>query len=75
MDISKEIPSGLSELYGHITEYCENVLVAACLAYRPLSISELAVVAALPSNIDPHNVVEKCGSFLTTREETVYIIY
>lgn len=86
VDIIEEIPSGLSELYthmmtkienGHIRdpEYCKSVLVAACLAYRPLSVSELAVVAALPSKIDPHNVVEKCGSFLATREKMVYLIH
>ncbi|RYP38832.1 hypothetical protein DL768_010750 [Monosporascus sp. mg162] len=86
VDIIKEIPPGLSELYGHMItriengrmkdpEYCKNVLVAVSLAYRPLSISELAVVAALPSKVKPQNIVEKCGSFLSTKEGMVYLIH
>ncbi|RYP28112.1 hypothetical protein DL767_007369 [Monosporascus sp. MG133] len=48
-----------------------NVLLAACLAYRPLSLSELAFVAGLPPHINPKAVVEKCGSFLMTNDGTV----
>lgn len=86
VDIIKDIPPGLSQLYGHMMtriengqmrdpEYCKNVLIAASLAYRPLSISELSIVAALPSKMNPQNIVEKCGSFLTTKQETVYLIH
>lgn len=86
VDIIKALPPGLPKLYGHMMtkiengnkrqiEYCKSVLAATCLAYRPLSVSELAVVATLPSKIKPQDIVEECGSFLTTRGETVYLIH
>ena len=34
-------------------QYCKNVLVAIVLAYRPLSLSELAVLADLPTGMKP----------------------
>ncbi|KAJ9131101.1 Vegetative incompatibility protein HET-E-1 [Pleurostoma richardsiae] len=81
-DIIAQIPSDLSELYSHIMrgiekgrmrdpEYCKNALVAVSLAYRPLSLCELSVVAGLPSKIDPQNIVEKCGSFLIVNGKIV----
>jgi NACHT domain len=85
-DIIRAIPSGLSELYGHIMskiekgnmrdpEFCKEVLVATALSYRPLSLSELGVVAGLPPKVNPQTIVEKCGSFLTTRESIVDLIH
>jgi hypothetical protein len=56
-------------------EYCKNVLVATSLAFRPLSLSELIVVAGLPPQFKPQNIVDKCGSFLITNEKTVYLIH
>jgi hypothetical protein len=56
-------------------EFCKNVLVATSLAYRPLSLGELAVIADLPPKIPPQHIVEKCGSFLTIIEKTVYPIH
>ena len=85
-DIIKAIPPGLSELYDYIMariekgvmrdpQYCKDVLVTTVLAYRPLSLSELTILAGLPSNINPRTIVKKCGSFLTTRENTVNLIH
>jgi hypothetical protein len=54
---------------------CKNVLVALSLAYRPLSLSELAVLASLEPKIKPERIVEKCRSFLTTGENTVNLIH
>jgi hypothetical protein len=82
----KEIPPGLSELYDHMMtriengkmidpQDCKNVLVATSLAYRPLSLSELVVLAGLGTGIDPQTIVEECGSFLTTNNKTVYLIH
>ncbi|KND87302.1 Vegetative incompatibility protein HET-E-1 [Tolypocladium ophioglossoides CBS 100239] len=86
LEIIGEIPPGLSKIYNHIMtriekgirrdpEYCKNALVAAVLAYRPLTLSELAALAGSPPNMLPQTVARKCGSFLTVREETVYLIH
>lgn len=56
-------------------QYCKNVLVVTSLAYRPLSLSELALLAGLGPEIDPQTIVEECGSFLTTKENTIYLIH
>lgn len=85
LDIVRETPSGLSQLYDYMMdkiergvrkdcEYCKNVLVAATLAFRPLTLSELRVLAQLPDSI-PATIVRKCGSFLTVQNETVYLIH
>ncbi|PQE28651.1 vegetative incompatibility het-e-1 protein [Rutstroemia sp. NJR-2017a WRK4] len=85
-EIIEQIPSGLSELYSHMMkkikdgqmrdpEYCKNVLVATSLAFRPLSLSELIVVAGLPPEIKPQNIVDKCSSFLVINAKTVYLIH
>ncbi len=82
---TKEFPAGLSDLYGHIMDmidggqvgyphYCKNVLAAATLALRPLTLSELAILADLPLDM-PQTIVEDCGSFLTVNEETVNLIH
>ena len=55
-------------------QYCKDVLVATYLAYRPLSLAELAVLAGLSSEMT-QTIVGKCGSFLTITEETVYLIH
>lgn len=81
----EEFPVGLSNLYGRIMDmidggqvgyptYCKNVLAATTLALRPLTLSELAVLADLPLDM-PQSIVEDCGSFLTTKKETVYLIH
>ncbi len=85
VEIIKGIPPGLEELYGHMMtriekgkmrdpEYCKNVLVATSLAYRPLSLFELAILASVPPKMT-ETIVKKCDSFLTTREKTVYLIH
>jgi hypothetical protein len=88
--IVEKIPSGLSELYEHMMtriergvdedrQRCQNVLAATFLAYRPLSLAELTVLADLSREMT-QTIVDKCGSFLTiTREavtgETVSLIH
>ncbi|KAK3298813.1 uncharacterized protein B0H64DRAFT_371246 [Chaetomium fimeti] len=80
----KKFPSGLSNLYDRIMDtiaaeagypqYCKDALAAVVLALRPLTLSELAVLAGCPSDM-PRTVVEDCGSFLTVKGETVYLIH
>lgn len=84
--IVREIPPGLSKVYNHImtkigreNKYdeprCKDVLAAISLAYRPLSLLELAVLADLEPGVTPESIIKKCGSFLTTKENTVYLIH
>ncbi|RYP48229.1 hypothetical protein DL768_005836 [Monosporascus sp. mg162] len=84
--VEEDYGSELSELYDSMmtgieerqtpdTEHCKDVLLAACLAYRPLSLSELAFVAGLPPHINPKTVVEECGSFLMAKDGTVRSIH
>ncbi|KAL2192722.1 hypothetical protein P885DRAFT_81924 [Corynascus similis CBS 632.67] len=85
LEAVKKFPSGLASLYGRIIDMidggqvgyphtCKNVLAAVTLAHRPLTLSELAILADLPSDM-PRTIVENCGSFLTVKEETVYLIH
>ncbi|TEY32597.1 hypothetical protein BOTCAL_0717g00030 [Botryotinia calthae] len=87
VDVIKNIPSGLSELYDHMMtriergnknkqdqQRCKDVLVATLLAYRPLSHSELTVLADLSPNMTK-TIIDKCGSFLTSTGETVSLIH
>jgi DNA polymerase III delta prime subunit len=82
----KKYPSGLSELYNHKMsglesdggEYlqpCKDVLAATCLAYRPLTFSELEALFPWSTQADPAVIVEKCGSFLTITGETVSLTH
>lgn len=81
-----DYPSGLSMLYDHKMrrieyeetkhqQHCKDVLVATLLAYRPLSLDELAVLVPWAADTDPYTVVEKCNSFLTVAGETVNLIH
>jgi hypothetical protein len=89
--VLQDMPPGLDPLYkrmmGQISaqhvetaKFCEAVLRAVNFAFRPLRLRELVVVAGLPSNEfdDPQAVadlVSRCGSFLTIREETASFIH
>ncbi|KND89309.1 Vegetative incompatibility protein HET-E-1, partial [Tolypocladium ophioglossoides CBS 100239] len=81
----QKIPPGLSELYGHMMDRidqveeispqdCKKVLLCAGLAFRPLAFAELAILADMPVDIT-ETAVELCGSFLATREKTVFLIH
>lgn len=81
----REIPPGLSALYDHMMvrisrkdakdqQRCKDVLVAAHLAYRPLSLDELTILAGLRPEMT-QTIVDLCGSFLTTNGETVSLIH
>jgi hypothetical protein len=84
--IIKKIPSGLLKVYNYIIIkiklenkdnklYYKNVLVAISLIYRPLSLLELAILADLEYGITPESIIEKCGLFLITKKNTIYLIY
>lgn len=83
-----DYPSGLSELYDHkmdrieveetktkYLQHCKDALVMAFLAYRPLSLDELAVLVPWAADTDPYTIIEKCSSFLTITGETVKLVH
>jgi hypothetical protein len=85
----KEMPLGLSELYDRMMtkigeqwgkdtkdlQSCINVLATISLAYRPLLLSEIALLAGLDPGIDQQTIIKKCGSFLIIKENTVQLIH
>ncbi|KAL7797848.1 quinon protein alcohol dehydrogenase-like superfamily [Trichoderma afarasin] len=89
--IVKELPESLKDAYRRmirqiqkhkqrIAEQCWLLLSTAAVAYRPLRLDELALLAGLRDNISgkPRFIVEVvnlCGSFLTIQNGIVYIIH
>lgn len=83
----EKIPAGLIPLYERMLkqvlhqkdqndiELSRRVLCSVTLALRPLRLEEIAVFAEVPSDEDIGELMGLCGSFLTVREETVYMIY
>ncbi|KAL6834442.1 WD40 repeat-like protein [Trichoderma camerunense] len=81
----KAMPLGLLELYDHMMtriesvkkikpQDCKKVLICAVLAFRPISLSELAALSDMSHNMTM-TAIELCGSFLIMREKTVYLIH
>ncbi|CAG8267750.1 unnamed protein product [Penicillium salamii] len=86
-----DVPTGLDDLYGRMIaqieqaaprsrEYCQLVLSAATLAFRPLQLWELGAVSGLPDKIAGNvkhieTMIKKSGSFLTLRDETIYFVH
>ncbi|KAK0643034.1 hypothetical protein B0T16DRAFT_175398 [Cercophora newfieldiana] len=86
-----DVPKGLDDLYARMVdqisrlqkqdpEHCRHVLLAATLAYRPLQLLELGVIAGLPDAISGNakniqEIINKSGSFLTVRDKTVTFVH
>ena len=87
-----DLPSGLPELYRRIMEQIRNnkdgelvtfaleMLRSVTIAFRPLTLEELAVTAGLPKEVHYNleiltKYVNQCGSFLTIRQNTVYFVH
>jgi hypothetical protein len=61
-------------------EHCKQILRSAAVAYRPLRLQELVATTKLPKKILNNvqyvgDLVERCGSFLTLRGETIFFIH
>ncbi|KAH7146059.1 hypothetical protein EDB81DRAFT_794377, partial [Dactylonectria macrodidyma] len=72
------IPSGLEALYDRMIRHIQNLGLA--VAYRPLRLEELGRLSGLPSSIQRSTdhvskITSMCGSFLTIRDNVVYIIH
>ncbi|MCJ1363552.1 hypothetical protein MMC16_002659 [Acarospora aff. strigata] len=90
--VLKRLPSGLNAFYEQLLHrtldnedeelagYARDILVAVLAAFRPLSLSELAVMAGLPQEhwADEGSIreyAEQCGSFLTIRQQDVHFVH
>ena len=79
-------PAGLVPLYERMLnqvlhqedegdiEACRRILCSVTIAFRPLRLKEVAVFAQI-SESELEVLVDFCGSFITIREETVYLIH
>ncbi|KAJ5368806.1 uncharacterized protein N7496_008566 [Penicillium cataractarum] len=91
LKVLDNIPSGLEGLYDRMMRHigdldmddpvlCYRVLAAATLAYRPLLLAEMGVLAGLPDEIssDPDNIKEivtMCGSFFRVQDDSIQFIH
>lgn len=90
LEVLNRMPNTLPGLYGRMMEQigrlegpdpknCRSVLSTVALAYRPLHLRELPILAGirgrLAKNSTLENIIHKCGSFLTIRGDHVYLIH
>lgn len=87
--VLRDLPSGLEPLYGLMmnqilrrgdVELCKQILRTVTVTFRPLLLRELAATAGLPealfdSTSSLHDLVDRCGSFLTVREGAIHFIH
>jgi len=90
--ILHEFPVGLEPFYermlqqikskenDEVSAFCERVLRAVVLSYRPLHLEEVVVTADLPEDLSDDlqslkDLVGRCGSLLTLRDETIYFVH
>ncbi|KAF2187665.1 WD40 repeat-like protein [Zopfia rhizophila CBS 207.26] len=79
-DVYRRMMGRIKELRRQRSELCRQVLSIIVAAYRPLHLQELSVLSSLPTQVQNVNqstiaIVQMCGSFLTIRNENVYIIH
>ena len=86
IETAQALPIGLPAFYdsimaqidqydGLLRQRCKSVLAAVYLAYRPLSMQELAVVANIGSPLKPASIVAACGSFLRVTGRVVSLVH
>lgn len=91
LKVVEEVPTGLHQLYDRMvnqiqqltkrnSELCRLILSIATLAYRPLCLAEIGSLCGLPGQIPSltksvRKIVAMCGSFLTVRDDQVYLIH
>ncbi|KAM7210635.1 hypothetical protein V8F06_013974, partial [Rhypophila decipiens] len=90
LDVVNEMPPGLDEIYhrmldnikqcGRDSQFCRQILSTTTIAHRPLHMCEIVVLTGFPEQITKSienigKIVAKCGSFLTVRDNHVYLIH
>ncbi|KAN0071701.1 WD40-repeat-containing domain protein [Elaphomyces granulatus] len=90
LEVLEDMPGGLTQVYDRMMKHiqqlrrqyprrCLLALSAATLAYQPLHLREIHVVAGFQDEVtdleDLGRIINMCGSFLTIRENYVYFIH
>lgn len=91
LQVVEEVPTDLYQLYDRMvnqiqqlskrnSELCRLVLSIATVAYRPLHLAEIGGLCGLQGQISAltknvRKIVAMCGSFLTVRDDQVYLIH
>ncbi|QPG99376.1 hypothetical protein C2857_001620 [Epichloe festucae Fl1] len=86
VETMKKLPSGLPALYAYMMakmngydsrrqKRCRSAIAAVYLAYRPLTLRELGVIAGLGSPINPLDIVKACGSLLAMTGRVVSLVH
>jgi hypothetical protein len=69
----------IERLQRQLPTLCQEVLSAIVVSYRPLHLQELYSLSSLPSEVkhikEFTTIVKMCGSFLTIRDDIVYIVH
>jgi hypothetical protein len=87
LEFVRKMPPGLDEMYDQMmsqiikrnddySQYCKRVLLTVVNTYRPLRLSELVTLAALPRLAPHRNIVRLCG-LISIREDdkVVYFVH
>ncbi|KAF2197377.1 HET-domain-containing protein [Delitschia confertaspora ATCC 74209] len=91
LQVVDEVPAELHRLYDRMvnqiqqlseknSELCRRILSIATVVYRPLHLAEIGGLCGLPGQIsvltkNVRKIVAMCGSFLTVRDDQVYLIH
>ncbi|KAK3375735.1 HET-R [Lasiosphaeria ovina] len=90
LPIVQEAPHGLDALYESMlheikryrwdADLCRCILATVMVTYRPLHLVEIGKLSGLPEHIatsiaNVRKVVTKCRSFLTIRDERIYLVH
>jgi hypothetical protein len=91
LQVAEEAPSGLYQLYDRMmdqiqqlkksnSEVCWLLLSTATAAYRPLHLPEIGSLCGLSGQTsvlarNVRKIVAMCGSFLTIRDDQIYLIH
>lgn len=85
LDIIDQVPEGLTNLYDRMwrqvstqsprnSRSCKAILATMFLAYRPLQLRELPLLADFKGNLANHDalvrLIRRCGSFLSIQQDT-----
>ncbi|KAH7117480.1 hypothetical protein EDB81DRAFT_733721, partial [Dactylonectria macrodidyma] len=80
MAVYRQMVKQIQQLKRGNPELCRHLLSTVCIAYRPLSLNEVGILSGLPTDISEkpqsvRRIATMCGSFLTIRDEYVYIVH